>query len=237
MLCRALPAIFYMAGAAAVIIWVSVHGSNITAVFICPLLLPVIYIFARKGSAGAFVFGVYMNKYIKSDLFRYYGKSDFITFIKALLVNASFRFQYAWRMRQSKGLLKYYGLILWFLNRNRKRIDLPVQTKVGYGLYIGHCGPVVVNPTAVIGNNVNLSQFTTIGSNHGKAAVIGDNVYIGPCVCVVEDIRIGDNVTIGAGSVVTKSIPDNATAVGNYAKVINYDNPGRYILNRWTDFN
>lgn len=112
-----------------------------------------------------------------------------------------------------------------------------MQTKVGYGLYIGHCGPVVVNPTAVIGNNVNLSQFTTIGSNHGKAAVIGDNVYIGPCVCVVEDIRIGDNVTIGAGSVVTKSIPDNATAVGNYAKVINYDNPGRYILNRWTDFN
>ncbi len=178
-----------------------------------------------------------MNKYIKSDLFRYYGKSDFITFIKALLVNASFRFQYAWRMRQSKGLLKYYGLILWFLNRNRKRIDLPVQTKVGYGLYIGHGGPVVVNPTAVIGNNVNLSQFTTIGSNHGKAAVIGDNVYIGPCVCVVEDIRIGDNVTIGAGSVVTKSIPDNATAVGNYAKVINYANPGRYILNRWTDFN
>lgn len=54
---------------------------------------------------------------------------------------------------------------------------------------------------------------------------------------MVEDIRIGDNVTIGAGSVVTKSIPDNATAVGNYAKVINYDNPGRYILNRWTDFN
>lgn len=30
---------FYMAGATAVIIWVSVHGSNITAVFICPILL------------------------------------------------------------------------------------------------------------------------------------------------------------------------------------------------------
>lgn len=95
--------------------------------------------------------------------------------------------------------------------------------------------PVVVNPTAVIGNNVNLSQFTTIGSNRGKAATIGDNVYIGSNVCIVEDVKIGNNVTIGAGSVVTKSIPDNATAVGNYAKIINYTNAGRYVNNRWFD--
>lgn len=100
-------------------------------------------------------------------------------------------------------------------------------------MYIGHGGPIVVSPTAIIGNNVNLSQFTTIGSNEGKAAVIGDNVYIGPNVCVVENVVIGDNVTIGAGSVVTKSIPKNATVVGNYAKVINYNNPGRYVNNRW----
>ena len=104
---------------------------------------------------------------------------------------------------------------------------------VGYGLYIGHNGPVVVNPTAVIGNNVNLSQFVTIGSNEEHAAIIGDNTYIGPNVCIVEDVKIGNNVTIGAGSVVTKDIPDNATAVGNYAKVINYNNPGRYIKNKW----
>ena len=88
--------------------------------------------------------------------------------------------------------------------RDKERIQLPRQTKVGYGLYIGHGGPVIVNPTAKIGNNVNLSQFTTIGSNRGKAATIGDNVYIGPSVCIVEDVVIGDNVTIGAGSVVTK---------------------------------
>ena len=64
-------------------------------------------------------------------------------------------------------------------------------------------------------------------------AVIGDNVYIGPSVCIVEQVNIGDNVTIGAGSVVTKDIPDNATAVGNYAKVINYKDPAIFIKNRW----
>lgn len=125
------------------------------------------------------------------------------------------------------------GRVLWGFNRTKRFIQFPRETRVGYGLYIGHGGPIVINPTAVIGNNCNLSQFTTIGSNKGKAAVIGDNVYIGPGVCVVEDVKIGNNATIGAGSVVTKDIPENATAVGNYAKVIHYNNPGRFIGSRW----
>ena len=174
-----------------------------------------------------------MNNYVKSDLMRYYGKYDILTFFRAYLKNSTFRFQYAFRMCHSTGLSKLIGVCLWKLNRSKSRIQLPLETKVGYGLYISHGGPIVVNPTAIIGNNVNLSQFVTIGSNHGKAAIIGDNTYIGPNVCIVEDVVIGNNVTIGAGSVVTKDIPDNATAVGNYAKTINYNNPGRYVNKRW----
>ena len=174
-----------------------------------------------------------MNEYIKSDLYRYYGKSNLLTFFKGYLINRGFRFQCAFRLCQDKGLKKIFGYFLWTISRTKKDINLPLKTKVGYGLYIGHGGPIVVNPTAVIGNNCNLSQFTTIGSNHDKAAIIGDNTYIGPNVCIVEDVKIGKNVTIGAGSIVTKDIPDNATAVGNYAKVINYNKPGRYIKNKW----
>jgi len=174
-----------------------------------------------------------MNDYVKSDLMRYYGKYDMLTFFKAYLTNRTFRFQYAFRMCQTNGLSKLIGLFLWKFNRTKRVIQLTRHTKIGYGLYIGHCGPIVINPTAIIGNNCNLSQFTTIGSNENHAAIIGDNTYIGPNVCIVENVRIGNNVTIGAGSVVTKDIPDNATAVGNYAKVINYNNPGRYINKRW----
>ena len=174
-----------------------------------------------------------MNNYVKSDLFRYYGNSNLKTFIKAIFLNRTFRFQYALRMTQTKGFSKYWGLFLWKCNLTKKEIKIQRNTQIGYGLYISHGGPLIINPTTIIGNNVNLSQFTTIGSNHGKAATIGDNVYIGPNVCIIEDIRIGNNVTIGAGSIVTKSIPDNATAVGNYARVINYNNPGQYIKNKW----
>lgn len=175
-----------------------------------------------------------MNEYVKSDLKRYYGKYNYKTFVKAIIKNRAFRFQYVFRMCQkSKGISKLYWLIIWKLNRTRKMIQIPRKTKIGYGLYIGHDGPIVVNETTIIGNNCNLSQFTTIGANEGNAAVIGDNTYIGPNVCIVENVQIGNNVTIGAGSVVTKDIPDNATAVGNYAKVINYNNPGRYIKDKW----
>lgn len=176
-----------------------------------------------------------MKNYIKSDLMRYYGKVDFKTCLKAYFTNRTFRFQFAFRLCHATGVTKIVGLILWKFNRTKQVIQLPKTTQVGYGLYIGHGGPIVINSTAIIGNNCNLSQFTTIGSNEGKAAIIGDNTYIGPNVCIVEHVKIGNNVTIGAGSVVTKDIPDNATVVGNYAKVINYKNPGRYILRRWNN--
>lgn len=176
-------------------------------------------------------------KYIKSDVYRYTGNTSWGCLLKNYFRSDLIRFHVAFRMRQGKGMIEFLGKVLWFFCRARKTIQLSPATKVGFGLYIGHGGPIVVNPTAVIGNNVNLSQFTTIGSNHNKAAEIGDYTYIGPNVCIVEDVKIGKNVTIGAGSVVTKDIPDNATAVGNYAKVINYNNPGHYTQNnRWNDF-
>ena len=49
---------------------------------------------------------------------------------------------------------------------------------------------------------------------------IGDNVWIGGSVTILPGVNIGNNVTIGAGSVVTKDIPDNVVAVGNPCRVI-----------------
>lgn len=107
------------------------------------------------------------------------------------------------------------------------------STKIGYGFNIGHKICLGVNSGTIIGNNVNISHFDNFGTNHKTPAIIGDNVYIGPHVCLVDDVKIGSNATIGAGAVVTRDVPENATVAGVPAKVLNYDNPGRYIKNPW----
>lgn len=174
-----------------------------------------------------------MNEFLKSDLYRYSGKKSIKSFLDCYRKEAGFRFSVAYRLINSKGLEKIVGIFLWVI-RNKQLIQISRHTKIGYGLYISHGDPVVVNPTTIIGNNCNLSQFVTVGSNEAKAAVIGDNVYIGPNCCIVEDVEIGNNVTIGAGSVVTKNLPENSTCAGNYAKVLNFNNPGRYIQNKYS---
>lgn len=49
---------------------------------------------------------------------------------------------------------------------------------------------------------------------------IGNNCWLGAGVLVVPGVTIGDNVVIGAGSVVTKDIPDNVVAVGNPCRIL-----------------
>lgn len=173
-----------------------------------------------------------MNEYIKSDLYRYVGNTNLKSFFSCYRKEAGFRFSVAFRCINSKGWEKLLGVVLWIF-RNKQLIQIARNTQIGYGLYISHGGPVVINPSTVIGDNCNLSQFVTIGSNEGKAAVIGNNVYIGPSCCIVENVVIGDNVTVGAGSVITKDLPNNSTCAGNYAKVLNFNNPGRYIQNKY----
>ena len=54
--------------------------------------------------------------------------------------------------------------------------------------------------------------------------MIGDNVYIGVGAKVLGNIRIGNNVKIGANAVVIKDVPDNATVVGVPARVVKINN-------------
>lgn len=175
-----------------------------------------------------------VKEYIKSDLYRYSGKVSMRFFLKSYIFNRSFSYSLWFRLCKSKSpIVRLFAKFMHFRLTKKFGIQIPTSVEVGYGLYIGHEMAVVLSPTTKLGNNCNLSQFTTIGSNHGQAATIGDNVYVGPGVCIVEDVKIGDNVTIGAGSVVTKDIPDNSTVAGSPAKLISQEGPGRYINWRW----
>ena len=174
-----------------------------------------------------------MNEYIRSDLFRCYGKADLITLIRAMFEDPGFNYMFWLRLCNNRGITRFLALPIHKVKRTFGKINIGYRCKIGYGFYIGHGGPCIISDSAVIGNNCNISQFCTIGSNEGIAANIGDNVYIGPNVCIVENVKIGNNVTIGAGSVVVKDLPENATAVGNPARVVHYNNESKFIKNRW----
>lgn len=165
---------------------------------------------------------------INSDHYRIKGrkKSHFRLFLRLFI------HPYAilpwFRLCQYRGLFYPICSAMYSICKHRHKIDMKERTKVGYGLNIGHSMCMVINPGTIIGNNCDLSQFLNIGTNHSNPAIIGDEVYIGPGVCVVEDARIGSHSTIGAGAVVRKHIPQGSTAVGVPARVVNY-NPKPYI--------
>ncbi len=106
-------------------------------------------------------------------------------------------------------------------------ISLPAECQVGEGIYFGHFGPTIVHDQVRIGRNCNLSQGVTLGLGGRGAArgcpSLGDRVYVGPNAVVFGSITIGHDAAIGAGAVVTRSVPARAVVVGNPARVISYE--------------
>lgn len=79
---------------------------------------------------------------------------------------------------------------------------------------------VYISRYASIGEDCRIYQNVTIGEVNGFAPEIGKNCLIGVGAAIIGNIRIGDNVKIGAGVVVTSDIPDNCTVVSAPPRVI-----------------
>lgn len=62
-----------------------------------------------------------------------------------------------------------------------------------------------------------------------KPVHIKKNVWIGANVTILPGVTIGENAIVGACSVVTKDVPDNAVVVGNPARVIKYLDPTKFV--------
>ena len=101
--------------------------------------------------------------------------------------------------------------------------------KIGKNVFIGmRCYMDDVEPSkTIIEDNVTISYgtyFAVHGRNQGHTTIhIKNNAYIGMRCNILsgkEGITIGQNVIIGAGSLVNKSIPDNAVAMGHPIKVV-----------------
>ncbi|ACY84797.1 serine O-acetyltransferase [Edwardsiella piscicida] len=175
-------------------------------------------------------------RYIRSDLHRYVGpeRIGVRTFIVEYVKNPGFKFSVWLRLCHSRCRpLRALARLQHFRFKRKYFLEIPYQTRIGYGLYLGHAGCIVVSPTASIGNNVNLSHFSTVGAVHTPAAVIGDRVYVGPSACLVGAVTIGSDVKIGAGAVVTHDIPAHSVAAGVPARPIGACANNDYIQWPW----
>ena len=97
-------------------------------------------------------------------------------------------------------------------------IEIHPSAKIGERFFIDHGMGVVIGETAEVGDNVTLFQGVTLGGTgkeRGKR-----HPTLGSHVVVLGGITIGDNVKIGANSVVLKSVPPNSTVIGVPARII-----------------
>ena len=103
-------------------------------------------------------------------------------------------------------------------------IEIHPSATIGSGFFIDHGMGVVIGETAEIGDYVTLFQGVTLGGTgkeRGKRhPTLGSHVVVGAGAKILGGITIGDNVKIGANSVVLKNVSANSTVIGVPARVI-----------------
>ena len=103
-------------------------------------------------------------------------------------------------------------------------IEIHPGAKIGSGVFIDHGEGVVIGETAEVGNNVVLYQGVTLGGtgkDRGKRhPTIEDGVMISAGAKILGPFTVGKNAKIGAGSIVLKPVPANATVVGVPGRVV-----------------
>lgn len=103
-------------------------------------------------------------------------------------------------------------------------IEIHPGATIGKRLFIDHGLGVVIGETAEIGDDVLLYQGVTLGGTGAQKGkrhpTLGNRVVVGTGAAVLGDILLGDDVKVGAGSVVVHSVPEGSTVVGIPGRVV-----------------
>jgi len=110
------------------------------------------------------------------------------------------------------------------ISRFFTQIEIHPGARIGRRFFIDHGSGVVIGETTEIGDDCLLYQGVTLGgtgNERGKRhPTLGNQVVIGTGAKVLGNIRLGNNVKVGAGSVVVHAVPDNSTVVGVPGRVV-----------------
>lgn len=138
-----------------------------------------------------------------------------MNFSKLLYHYPEFAFVFFKRIRMKNNVIKR------FYNSDRFFCKIFGSTKIAGGIVGFHPFATVINAES-IGRNFIFRNSITIGNknnDNSQVPIIGNDVELGANAIVIGKIVIGDNVIIGAGTVVTKDIPSNSIVYGNPMKI------------------
>ena len=103
-------------------------------------------------------------------------------------------------------------------------IEIHPGAKIGKGVFIDHGMGVVIGETAIIGDYALIYHGVTLGGTGKESGkrhpTLGNNVVVGAGAKVLGNIQISDRVRIGAGSIVLRDVPPDATVVGIPGRII-----------------
>ncbi len=108
--------------------------------------------------------------------------------------------------------------------RELTAIEIHPGAEIGSDFFIDHGAGVVIGETTEIGNNVTIYAGVVFGGTSlekkKRHPTLGDNIVVGTGAKILGPVTIGDNVRIGANSVVVNDIPPNSVVVGVPGKII-----------------
>jgi serine O-acetyltransferase len=178
-------------------------------------------------------------QYLKSDLKRYMPDSvvsvrSFFRIIMRQQICAILIFRFGhWVSFDVKSRIFRFIFKPFYIVLNKIILEIilglyiPAQCDIGPGLYIaGNFLGLVINPNAKIGKNCTLGHGVVIGTAANgtpDAPMIGNNVFIGSGAVLIGGIEVGDDVKIGANTVVNKNIPSSVTVVSQPFRIINQE--------------
>ena len=114
--------------------------------------------------------------------------------------------------------------LISYLTRIITGIEIHPGASIGNRFFIDHGEGVVIGETAIIGDDVLIYQQVTLGGTGKESGkrhpTLGNNVIVGAGAKVLGNIKIGDHVRIGAGSVVVNDVPEHSTVVGIPGRIV-----------------
>jgi serine O-acetyltransferase len=169
-------------------------------------------------------------KFFRADLQAACKSASFATQLKWFFLNHTLHLVFWIRLgqdlRKIPVLGKVFGILIEYFIRVVYASDISCRARIAAGFVVMHGHGIVIGADVVIGEGCKIFNGVTLGNKDftqasaGNQPVVGRNSTLCTGAKILGNIRIGDNVVVGANSVVLRDCPANSVVAGVPAVVI-----------------